>query len=251
MATTRKTTKSTAKKTVPSKKPAKKPAGASVKPKSYKTVSKKTTAKTTKTTAKPATASKASAKAPKHDTGKVIFVIILALAMLALGTGLVVCAIQGGSNTVVMENGNGDKVKSKYVDLDGFKVAIPTSFKKSDESTESEIIYANDTDTVVVAISKSNSKLTNEEVKRQTEVNKSILKSAMDDVTVDYIENDGHTIGIIRAINDTSTSKAYAEIAIFSYDDKLVTVTFESSKDAHDEWEKVGNSIVRSIRFKD
>lgn len=244
MATTRKTTsKSTAAKSKPSKKPAKKPAGASVKPKSYKTVSKPTTKPTTTTT---------KAKAPKRDHGKIIFVIILALALAALAAGLITCIINQGNNIVMIENGNGDKVKSKYISLDGYKfeVAIPTSFTKSDKSTDDEVIYTDDKGTVVVAITKPDGQLTNDQVKKQTETVKSILKSAMSDVTSDYIENEGHTIGIIRAVNGTSKEKAFAEIAIFSYDDMLVTVTFECSDGTRAEWEKVGDSIVRSIRFK-
>lgn len=238
MATTRKTTsKSTAAKSKPSKKPAKKPAGVSSKPKTYKTVSK------------PAS----TVAAPKRDTGKIIFVVILALALAALAAGIVTCTIQQGCNNIVMiENGKGDKVESKYISLEGynFEVAIPTSFTKSDKSTDDEVIYSDEKGTVVVAITKPDGKLTNDQVKAQTETTKSILKSAMSDVSSDYIENDGHTIGIIRAVNTTSKDKAFAEIAIFSYDDMLVTVTFECSDGTRAEWEKVGDSIVRSIRFK-
>lgn len=240
VATTRKTTtKSTAAKTKPAKKPTKKPAGASVKPKSYKAVASKATKPTTKPVA-------------KRDHGKIVFVIILALAMAALAVGLVTCVIQNGANIVMIENGKGDKVESKYISLDGydFEVAIPTSFIKSDKSTDNEAIYSDDTGSVVVAITKPKGELTNEQVKTQTETTKSILKSAMSDVTTDYIDNDGHTIGIIRAVNTTSKDKAFAEIAIFSYDDMLVTVTFECSDGTRAEWEKVGDGIVRSIRFK-
>lgn len=244
MATTRKTTSKTASaaKTKPAKKPTTKPAGASVKPKAYKKVTTKST--TNKNTDNKTVSSK------KHETSKVIFVIILALALMALCAGVITCIIKqglGGNNVVLIENGNGDKVKTKYISLAGesYQVAVPVDFVKSDRSSDDEFYFTNEDETVVITITKPASSLTNAGVKKYTEAMSTVLAASMTVDDTSYYDVNDHTIGVITA----STKNAFSEMAFFSINDKMVMVSFTCDESSRAEWEKVGNNIIHSIRF--
>ena len=241
MAETRKTTKP---KTKPAKKPATKPASKpSVKPKEVKEVKTTTTSKPS--TAKPATAT------GKTGASKGILIAIIVIAIIAVVAGVVVCVINGcmkNDETVMIENGKGDKVESKYVSLEGYKyrVLVPTSFKtlSAEEiakdygtSEAPELVYANEENTVNVAFSKPNNSLKNDEIEEYLNAMKTILGTSMD------------VIGILKIVSELEDEKIYNQMAFFSYDDKLAIVTFNCRDNVRNEWEKVGDSIIDSIKF--
>lgn len=252
MAETRKTTKA---KTKPAKKPATKPAAkSSVKPKETKTVQT--------TTTKPNTV-KASTATPKHGASKGILIAIIAIAIIAVVAGVVTCVVTScmdKNETVMIENGKGEQVESKYASLEGYKyrVLVPTSFKtltaeeiaKDYGTSEApELVYANEENTVNVAFSKPNNSLKNDEVKEYLDAMKTILATSMDVISAETVEKDGHTIGILKVVSELEDEKIYNEMAFFSYDDKLAIVTFNCRDAVRSEWEKVGNSIIDSLKF--
>ncbi len=253
MAETRKTTKP---KTKPAKKPATKPASKpSVKPKEVKEVKTTTTSKPS--TAKPATAT------GKTGASKGILIAIIVIAIIAVVAGVVVCVINGcmkNDETVMIENGKGDKVESKYVSLEGYKyrVLVPTSFKtlSAEEiakdygtSEAPELVYANEENTVNVAFSKPNNSLKNDEIEEYLNAMKTILGTSMDVISANMVEKDGHNIGILKIVSELEDEKIYNQMAFFSYDDKLAIVTFNCRDNVRNEWEKVGDSIIDSIKF--
>lgn len=252
MAETRKTTKP---KTKPAKKPATKPATKpSVKPKEVKEV---------KTTTKSSTAKTTSATAHKSGASKGILITIIIIAIIAVVAGVVVCVINGctkNDETVMIENGKGDEIESKYVSLEGYKyrVLVPTNFKQltAEEIAEGygtteapELVFSNDDNTVNVAFSKPNNALKNDEIKEYLDAMKTILGTSMEVISADMVEKDGHNVGVLKVMSELDDEKIYNEMAFFSYDDKLAIITFNCRDDIREEWEKVGNSIIDSIKF--
>lgn len=252
MAETRKTTKA---KTKPAKKPAAKPASKpSVKPKETKTVQT--------TTTKPNTV-KAPVVAQKHSVSKGLLIAIITIAIVAVVAGVVTCVVSGCMNkneTVMIENGKGEQVESKYASLEGYKysVLVPTSFKtltaeeiaKDYGTSEApELVYANEENTVNVAFSKPNNSLKNDEVKEYLDAMKTILNTSMDVISAESVEKDGHTVGVLKVVSELDDEKIYNEMAFFSYEDKLAIVTFNCRDKVRSEWEKVGNSIIDSLKF--
>lgn len=252
MAETRKTTKA---KTKPAKKPATKPATKpSVKPKETKTVQTTTTKSST---------AKAPATTPKHGASKGILIAIIAVAIIAVVAGVVTCVVTSCINkneTVMIENGKGEQVESKYASLEGYeyRVLVPTSFKtltaeeiaKDYGTSEApELVYANEDNTVNIAFSKPNNSLKNDEVKEYLDAMKTILNTSMDVISAETVEKDGHTVGILKVISELDDEKIYNEMAFFSYEDKLAIVTFNCRDKVRSEWEKVGNSIIDSLKF--
>lgn len=265
MAETRKKSTTTTKtKTVPAKKPAAKPAGKSVAPKQTKTVKAPAkTAATKKTTTKATTTKSTSTKpATKKECNicKIIFAIIVAIAVVAVATWAIICVVNKTDDTVMVENGKGDKVSTKYVSLDDYKyhVLVPTDFKKlteeeikKDYGTDNapELVYSDANDTVNIAFSAPNGALTNSQIKEYLDTMKTILSTGMNVLSSDTYEVDNHTVGILRLVSDFDGVEVYNQMAFFSYENKLTIITFNCKGEARTEWEKVGDEIIKSIRF--
>lgn len=256
MAETRKKSTTTTKtKTVPAKKPATKPAGKSVKPKATKTVAAKTT--TSKAT---------TAKTAKSSTGKkgslsrIIFSIIVAVAVVAVATciiGGIICQNQ----TVMVENGKGDKIATKYISMDKkFEAFVPTSFKKlSDDEIKKEfgedgptMVYRNKEDTAYVSFIAPDSEVdvSNEQVSNYMELMKAILSTTATINGTETYDVDDHKVGILTFTIKAEGDEAYSQMALFSYEGKLASITFSCTKEVRGEWEAVSNRIMKSIRFQ-
>ena len=268
MAETRKKSTTTKTKTVPAKKPATKPAGKSVTPKQAKTVkaptktvaAKKTTTKTTKTTTTKATSAKPVAK-KECNICKIIFAIIVAVAVVAVATWAIICAVDKSSdNTIMVENGKGEKVSMTYASLDDYKyrVLVPSDFKKlNDEEIKAdygsenapELVYSDADDTVNIAFSAPNGALANSQITEYLNTMKTILATGMDVLDTSTYETDEHTIGVIKLVSDFEGEEVYNQMAFFSYENKLTIITFNCKGEARAEWEKVGDEIIKSINF--
>ncbi len=173
------------------------------------------------------------------------------------------CVVNGcmqDNATVMIENGKGEEVESKYVSLEDYKyrVLVPTSFKtlskeeiaKDYGTTDApELVFANADNTVNVAFSKPNNALKNDEVEEYLKAMKTILSTSMDVISADMTEKDGHKIGILKLVSKLEDEKIYNQMAFFSYDDKLAIVTFNCRDNIRGEWEKVGSAIIDSIKF--
>lgn len=245
MATAKKTTKA---KTVPAKKPAKKPAGKSIKPKATKVVK-------TNTTSQP----KATAKT-NRSTGKIIFSVIIAILVVAVATMAVVGVVCSLTSTVMIENGNHTEISAKYTRLNNgsYRILVPSSLKKVsaeelkntyDADDTIEAIYANDESTVSIAVSKPNAELSNDQIPTYLDTMKSIfsVSGKVIDSKLETIED--HNVGSIKLTLSADGITTYNELAFFSYDGKLVVMTFSCRDDLRTEWEPVGDKIIDSIDF--
>lgn len=262
MAETRKKSTTTTKtKTAPAKKTTTKSAA----PKATKTVKAPAKATTTKkTTAKTTKSSSANTKPTaqkKCNICKVIFAIIVAIAIVAVAVWAIACIIDKTSDkTITVENGNGDKVSMKYTSLEDYKyrVLVPADFKelsaeeiKKDYGTTEapELVYSDDNNTVNIAFSAPNGALANSQVKEYLDTMKTILSTGMDVISTSTYEADGHTIGVIKLISELEGQKIYNQMAFFSYENKLTIITFNCKDGVRAEWEKVGDEIIKSINF--
>ena len=241
------TTKTTKTKTVP----AKKPAGESAKP-------TKTTTKTAKTT--PNNSTKSTPKT-SHHIWKIVVAVITAAVVVAvlvfIGAKIIAnCADANHS----LETGKNEKLDAKYISIDDLKyrILVPADFKSlsaeeiaKDYGTSEapELVYANEENTVNVAFSKPNNSLKNDEIEEYLNAMKTILGTSMDVISANMVEKDGHNIGILKIVSELEDEKIYNQMAFFSYDDKLAIVTFNCRDNVRNEWEKVGDSIIDSIKF--
>lgn len=252
MATTAKSTKT---KTKPAKKPATKPAGASVKPKQVKTV--KTTAKPKTTNTKPTK----TAKSPCRGC-EIFFGIIMIVSALAIAAGAICYMFFGiDHDTVNVATGNGGNVVTKYVNIPDYNISVlvPTSFKQltAEEvkplynSDQIKVAYANNDKTAVVSFSQSDDKFTNEEVEKFINTVRTAVNAAgAKDIQTNFYTVDKYNVGTIKFINGgDNVTYPYRYMAVFSKDDKATIVAFECKEELREEWEVVGDAIIKSITF--
>jgi len=255
---TKSTTTNTKTKSVPAKKPAKKPAGVSKKPTTYKETTTRTQTSTTKTTSK-------SPKSKKH-AGEVIFGIIMIILALAIAAGTIFYFCCGRDKDVVKIQTEGDTViTTRYVEVADHKVKvlIPDNFKKMSEkeikettfnlSEEITTAYASNEKNVIISVGKVDAQIPNDGIKNYTNALKSAFIAAnAKDVTTKFYEADGHNVGVINFANpQVNESYPYCQVAIFSQDDQVIAVAFETTNEAHASWEKVGDAIITALRFTD
>lgn len=250
MATTAKSTKT---KTKPAKKPATKPTGASVKPKQTKTV-KATTSKTIKTPAKPE-------KSPCRAC-EIFFGIIMIVLALAIAAGAICYMFFGiDRDTVNVSTGTGGNVVTKFVNVPDYNISVlvPTNFKElSTEETKPlynaeqiKVAYANTDKTAVISFSQSDDKFTNEEVEKFINTVRTAVSAAgAKDIQTNFYTVDKHNIGTIKFINGgENITYPYRYMAVFSKDDKATIVAFECKEELREEWEVVGDAIIKSLTF--
>lgn len=160
-------------------------------------------------------------------------------------------------------NGKGDKITVKKYTPNGAKysILVPTNFKdmSDDEIAEKYTngqaptsVLTNEAGDVNIAITTSDAaELKNDQIKEYLDAMKSVFETASDDVKTDYYEKDGHNIGNIKVVTeDTDGKEFYNNMIFFSVDDKLVAFAFNCDNAERDEWEKVGDEIVKSLEFK-
>lgn len=255
---TKSTTTNTKTKSVPAKKPAKKPAGATKKPATYKEATAKTPASTTKSSTK-------TQKSKKH-TSEVIFGIIMIILALVIAAGTIFYFCCGRDKDVVKIQTEGDAViTTRYVEVEDYKVKvlIPDNFKKMSKkeieettfnlSEEVTTAYASNEKGVIISVGKVDAQISNDGIKNYTNALKSAFITAnAKDVTTKFYEADGHNVGVLSFSNpQVNESYPYCQVAIFSQDDQVVAVAFETNNEAHSSWEKVGDAILTALRFTD
>jgi len=255
---TKSTTTNTKTKSVPAKKPTKKPAGTSKKPAVYKETTTKSQTTSTKNSGK-------TTKTKKH-AGEVIFGIIMIVLALAIAAGTICYFCWGRDKDVVKIQTEGDAViTTRYVEVEDYKVKvlIPETFKKMTEkeiedtqlnlSQEVKTAYASKDKSVVISVGKVDAQISNDDIQNYTNALKSAFIAAnAKDVTTKFYEADGHNVGVLSFANpQVNEAYPYCQVAIFSQDNQVVAVSFETSKDANASWSKVGDAILTALRFTD
>jgi len=192
-------------------------------------------------------------------------IILIVVAALAVVAGVTACIINQCINgeTVMIENGNGEKIKAKRIGLEGYKytVAVPTDFKKlsAEEikangygtSEAPEAVYANTGDTVNIVFSKPENTLANDQVEEYLKAMKVILGTSMTVISTETKVVDNHNVGVMKVVADTSNEKVYNQMAFFSYDGKLAIISFNCKDEVRGEWEKAGENIINSLKIKE
>lgn len=234
-------------KTVPAKKPATKPA-----PKTTKSKATNTKTTSTKPTKKPS------------KTGPTIACIIGAIAAIALVVIviiMIVCGMNDHANLTV-NTADGQKVTTEYVSFNDnkFKLKIPTSFhalsadevkaqypEGTDTSAMPEVIYSNEGKTIAIAVAPTDTPAANDNIKSSVETIQSVLaaQGSSQALTTDYYTQGNYNIASLKY----DGKDIYEHIIFFAQDDKLTTITFSCENAERDNWQGVGNFIMKSLEF--
>lgn len=131
---------------------------------------------------------------------------------------------------------SGVEIETEYYSFDNskFYLKIPKSFKQLDYETITKkyngnvpnIVFSNDETTINVAVSLTDDKMSNAQIKSYKEAMENLLKNNSEIISSDLYEVNKHNIGKIKLISNAQDTSIYNNMIFFSYNDKLVIVTF-------------------------
>lgn len=102
-----------------------------------------------------------------------------------------------------------------------------------------------------MAVSLTDDKMSNAQIKSYKEAMEILLKNNSEIISSDLYEVSGHNIGKIKLISNAQDTSIYNNMIFFSYNDKLVIVTFNCTTELQKEWQSVGDFIIDSLFFKE
>ena len=153
--------------------------------------------------------------------------------------------------TLTIKTESGVEIETEYYSFDNskFYLKIPKSFKQLDYETITKkyngnvpnIVFSNDETTINVAVSLTDDKMSNTQIKSFKETMENLLKD----------EVNKYNIGKIKLISNAQDTSIYNNMIFFSYNDKLVIVTFNCTTELQKEWQSVGDFIIDSLFFKE
>lgn len=160
---------------------------------------------------------------------------------------------------MIVTTSSGIEVETEYtyINNNDFYVKIPKIFKElTDDEISSkysgylpEVVFSNDDSTVNVAFSLTDKKIKDVQIESYINYLFNSLKSNNEIINNQIYTVDDHTVGRIEFVNKIVDSEIYNNMVCFSYNDRLVIVSFNSTIELRDEWEIVGKFIINSLKF--
>ena len=105
--------------------------------------------------------------------------------------------------------------------------------------------------TINVAFALNDVEMKDSEIEEYTKTMEEIYKQYTDDINVNFFERNNHTVGEIKFVTPASDTNIYNHIVAFSVNGKLRLVTFNCTEELRDEWEEVGDFIIKSLVFNE
>lgn len=163
-------------------------------------------------------------------------------------------------DTMSIETKSGNKIEMEYVHIDDekFYIKVPKNFKDLDYETiikkyngdVPDVVFSNDETTINIAINMTENIMNDSQIKEYIQYMEKILKNNSEIVGTNYYNVDNHNVGQIKLISEATDTKIYNNMIAFSYNDKLVIITFNCTEDLKEEWINVGDFIINSLYFK-
>ena len=121
---------------------------------------------------------------------------------------------------------SGVEIETEYYSFDNskFYLKIPKSFKQLDYETITKkyngnvpnIVFSNDETTINVAVSLTDDKMSNAQIKSYKEAMENLLKNNSEIITSDLYEVSEHNIGKIKLISNAQDTSIYNNMIFFS-----------------------------------
>jgi len=162
--------------------------------------------------------------------------------------------------TLITETKSGEKIETEYTHVEDakFYIKIPKSFRILNHEEINQkyngkvpnIVFSNEEMTINVAISMTDDKMPDAKIKFYHQNMNEVLKENNEIIGTKLYQVDGHTLGQIKLLSNATDTKIYNNMIYFSYQDKLVIVTFNCIEEEREEWQEVGEFIIDSLFFK-
>ena len=163
--------------------------------------------------------------------------------------------------TMIVKTKSGEEIETQYIHVEDTKffIKVPISFIQLDSETINQkyngdvpgVVFSNDDININIAISMTDNAMKNDEIKSYKDQMEELMKNNADIVSSNYYEVDEHNVGQIKLVTKAIDTNIYNNMIFFSYNDKLVLVTFNCTEELRNEWENVGDFIIDSLFFTD
>ncbi len=160
-----------------------------------------------------------------------------------------------------IETKSGELIETEYTcfDENEFYIKVPTSFKQLDYETilqkyngdVPDIVFSNEQTTVNVAVSLTDNEMKDSGIGPYKSYIENLLEDSSEIIASDDYEVDGNHIGHIKVLTKAADTDVYNNMIFFSYNDKLVIITFNCTAQLKEEWEQVGDFIIESLFFNE
>lgn len=160
---------------------------------------------------------------------------------------------------MIINTKSGNKIETEYAYIDNnkFYFKVPTEFKELTyeeilnkyDNNYPNVVYSNDDLTINIAINLTNSKMKNTQIENYANYIYKRLKDSNEIISNEIYKIQKYDVGKIEFISNANDTKIYNNMIFFSYNDKLVIITFNSILELKDEWESVGNFVLESLIF--
>ncbi len=164
-------------------------------------------------------------------------------------------------DSLIVNTKSGEKIETEYTHVDKakFYIKIPKNFKQltMDEITQKytgdvpKVVFSNDDLTINIAISMTDNKMLDSEINNYHQYMNQLLEKNSEIIESKFYQVDQHNIGKIKLISTAADTKIYNNMIFFSYQDKLVIVTFNCTEELKAEWQEVGDFVIDSLFFKE
>ena len=160
---------------------------------------------------------------------------------------------------MIVKSGGGNNIETEYLHIDNkFYLKIPKNFKQLDYDTiivkysgdVPDIVYSNDEININIAISLTENRMRNSQIKEFTKYMENLFEGYTEIVDTNYYTVSNHNVGQIKLTADAIDTRVYNNMIYFSYNDKLVIVAFNCTDKLKDEWSPVGDFIIDSLFFE-
>lgn len=205
----------------------------------------------------------------KKKVGKIVFAIICAIIVVVCIIIQVVIKNEDKKlaeeskkyETLIAETKSGDKIETDYIHIDDekFYIKVPKSFKQLDYETilkkysgdVPKLVFSSEDTKINIAVSQTDNNMKDVQIKPYIEYMEKLLKDNSEIIEIKNYEVDNHTIGQIKLISASEDTNIYNNMICFSYNDKLVIITFNCTEDLKEEWSNIGDFIIDSLFFKE
>ncbi len=163
--------------------------------------------------------------------------------------------------TLTIKTKSNKEIECEYVHVEDnqFYIKIPKKFQSLEQEIilkkysgdVPDIVFSNEETTINVAISLTENKIENNSIKSYIASMEKLLKNTSNILDTKIYKVDGHTVGQMKLITPASDTDIYNNMLCFSYQGKLVIVTFNCTIDLMEEWQDVGDFIIDSLFFKE
>lgn len=161
--------------------------------------------------------------------------------------------------TLTTETKSGTKVETEYTHIDNekFYFKVPKDFKALDTETihqkytgeVPDVVFSNEETTINLAISMTENKMSDDEIKQYKDYMENLLKDHVEILEAKDETVEGHKVGKIKLISNATDTKIYNNMLFFSYQEKLVIITFNCTEELQEEWSGVGDFLIDSLFF--